>query len=518
MVCEACNGSGRLLDEVCPLCGAEEESQPEEETVACEQQDEEKPGAEGKVEVADSKTEEDWNADDRLGTERERLIGMTWGAMREMKDHRHRADQAEKKVEKLLATVSMLERRLAEASEREKRFQADVKAASGGTKGEEIQRLRDKLTEAQDRQKELRAELDAGASAREEVKRLRDENAKLRSQLEAAVAKTAPVADGIEPSSLAPAETAKNVKAQAKGKEGMAAHKEAAPVPDAATAAVLGEREAPRTTKKAGKKKQARAAASAIEQASAAEAMPEAPAAPAACERTSPVARATQAQTTPGTTCTISSAAQKAQARLAERVAAEERRLLEEASRRTAGGNADEADEDAEEAKERERQRREDEEREERRAREKAAAEEAERENARQRALRLAEKRRAAEEQRKRIDEEQKTFSAEDFAALQALRAEVQQPEAEESPVDGEDDDEEILLERAMQQAKKEQEVAKLGTFSMMEAMMQMEGFQMPDAEEMQEHAKKRQRSLLKEKLQMRRDLKGIIGTGAGRR
>ncbi|CAK0795283.1 unnamed protein product, partial [Prorocentrum cordatum] len=133
-------------------------------------------------------------------------------------------------------------------------------------------------------------------------------------------------------------------------------------------------------------------------------------------------------------------------------------------------------------------------------------------ERARQKAAQKAERKRQAEEEEKRLADEKKAFSPEDFAALQLLRAEVAHPREEPESAD-EDEDDEALLEKEIQRVKKE-EADRLKNQgkpkTMAELMMQVEGIPVMDeafAEQAKRPLQERQRSALKEKLQARREM-----------
>lgn len=451
MGCPACEGTGKVLGDLCPLCDGEEVEKEEEA---------------GQGEPA---TKQEPAGIPAEGVERsaERAhAAESWAAMREMKDLRGRAEKAEAQVRKLLAGVQALRADLAAAAARE----AKLKEEAGQKERESGKAL---------------------AAAEAEVKALKDRVRQLEAKGQAG-----PTPPDAEPVAVAgaPAEEVAETPAPA------------APADDeqAPAAGPAGEGSKPRAGKL--KKKEKKASQPAEKQAAVVASPPVAP--PQAVEpQQQPLA---------------------ASEKLAALVAAEERRLREEAARRERRESPD-SDEEAE-AEERERQRKEDEEREARKAREKAAAEEEARERARQKKLRAEAKREADEERRRLLDEEKKLFSPEDFEALQALRAEVAQPEAEQSPgeqQEEDEDDEEAILEREMKRAEEEakaleaEAAKKSQPRNLIEAIMQLDGLPVPSLGALggiEETIKASQRKALKEKLQAKRELMGIMGTAAGRR
>jgi len=184
-----------------------------------------------------------------------------------------------------------------------------------------------------------------------------------------------------------------------------------------------------------------------------------------------------------------------AEERLAAKILAEQQRMKEEAAKKAKKG-ADAVDTDEEEdLKARKRVLREDREREARKVAARAAAE-------REEQL----KREAAAAKKKQAQEERTRFSPEDFEALQALRGEVLQPEAEESPSD---DDEEQMLEREMARAQKEaKELQSQKSFK--DVVMQMQNpFYSEDS---QEAIKQSKRKVLMQKLEAKKEMLGMKG------
>lgn len=239
-----------------------------------------------------------------------------------------------------------------------------------------------------------------------------------------------------------------------------------------------------------------------------------APAAPQAAAAAAPAAKP-------------SKLAQAAEAKLAARVAAEQKRLREEAKeKKNRAGKDEDSDEEADRL-ERERVLLEDAAREQRKAEERAADAAAAREREAQRRRRAEEKRQAEEEERHRLEREKKALPQADFEALQAMRAEAAQPEAEMSPneLDDGSEDEEAILEREMRKTEREARALKeqeTKPKSIEEMLMQMNGMPAFNKELMAKTLQTKQRNMLKEKLhtklQSKRDLEAILGTGRAKR
>lgn len=184
-----------------------------------------------------------------------------------------------------------------------------------------------------------------------------------------------------------------------------------------------------------------------------------------------------------------------AEERLAAKILAEQQRMKEEAAKKAKKG-ADAVDTDEEEdLKARRRILKEDREREARKVAVKAAAE-------REEQL----KREVAAAKKKQAQEERTRFSPEDFEALQALRGEVLQPEAEESPLD---DDEEQMLEREMARAQKEAKALE-SQKSFKDVVMQMQNPFF--SEDTQEALKQSKRKVLMQKLEAKKEMLGMKG------
>mmetsp|Transcript_34707 Transcript_34707/g.77901 ORF Transcript_34707/g.77901 Transcript_34707/m.77901 type:complete len:486 (+) Transcript_34707:97-1554(+) len=213
--------------------------------------------------------------------------------------------------------------------------------------------------------------------------------------------------------------------------------------------------------------------------------------------------------------------AKQASDKLAARIAAleEHRQVQEQLEKEQRAREEEEGREREQELLEKERQRQEDEERERIREEMRREQEEAAKQQQRVKAERFAEKKRMQEERERQVEEEKATLSAEDFEALQALRAEV---EKEDDSDDDEGLDDELLLEREMRRAKKmeaaqKQEAAKK-PLNFGQLLMQMEGMPMPNMDDVQEKVHSARRSELKEKLKAKRELTQFTGAHGGRR
>lgn len=507
MACPVCDGSGQLLKELCPLCEGSCKGAPPA-PAAAEGVVTPTGGSAKRVSFADEGTadmEEGLLADgDKARRAMEELLAEAWRAKREMKDQRGRAQKAEQEVAVLRKEVAM-------ASVREKHLQEKLvpllleqRKMAGLFKELQEQYSKEAAAAAavQAEREALQAELRRVQAELSEIRGCRKEAATVAGELEPAQSAPKAATGGTDREPGAPkAANKRQRKAAAKCAAADANHAaDAAPGTD--TLGLGGQRPAAKGVPPPGK------AASAD--------------GPAAAEQLhTAVAKAAVTAA-----CAKSQAAQEAEAKLAARMA-ESRRLLEQERHGEEQPTSDDEDEE-EEVRLREQQRQEDEEREARKAQERAAAEEAAREKARLRALRAEEKRKAAEDKAKQIAEERSKFSPEDFEALQAMRAELRQPEEEESPLEQEDEgeDEEAFLERQVRRAQEEERALKSSVTQvvvkdMVRAMMQLDGIPVLTPE-MQEAVKKsqqaKQRAALKEKMQVHRDLQVMMGARPGGR
>mmetsp|Transcript_66928 Transcript_66928/g.160276 ORF Transcript_66928/g.160276 Transcript_66928/m.160276 type:complete len:518 (+) Transcript_66928:58-1611(+) len=126
-------------------------------------------------------------------------------------------------------------------------------------------------------------------------------------------------------------------------------------------------------------------------------------------------------------------------------------------------------------------------------------------------------KRMSPAKQRRILAEERERYSREDFEALQAMRAEMGLSCDETKEIVEVDDD--AVLAREIQRANQEREALQAPA-TVVELLMQAEGFSIPTG--LGEMAVKTQRAsrraALKEKLNARRDLLGIMPTAKGQR
>lgn len=385
----------------------------------------------------------------------ERLVTEKGKVQREVREQRKRADAAEAKCEQLMACIHNLKSDLSAAASRECESQAYIKA---------LEREKRSLSKVAAELEDLKAsawrdhEL---AAAVEATSRAEIEN--LCKQLKA---------NNVEPKLLDDLQAEKQNALHQDKKKG----------------------------KKAKSEKNEGAASPAVEVSGLiktpvpVEAKPDAASAPAASSRVSSAKLAAQA------------------AQIEEERKRALQRQKEEIKRREK-----ERREQEEEDRQREQQRLEDEAREQAKAAKLAAEKESERKAAQEREARIREKKRQKQEEERRIAQEKETFSPEDFAALQALRGSVIEPEEEESP---DELDEDTLLEKEIQRVKKEEEekaklASKATPLNWQQLMFSVESgiAPTPDAiETAKKNAQAKTRAELREKIKAKKDLEKMLG------
>lgn len=433
-------------------------------------------------------------------------------ARKEVKQQRLRADEAEKKCDRVLLYTASLKKELSAAAGRAQGLQADVALLMREKKAAAVLSAQlEKAKAAALRDHTLAAE--AGAKARAEVEHLRQQ------LLANGIQPPTPTA-GAEERDAGDSRCTKS--RQAPGEEAaeweLAAVKAAVAATEAADGAGSRRTKAKKAAKKASAQAAAKGRAGAAAEKMAESAMPltaeAAPVAPAAKPAADVADMAGAAlPPTPRRLAAQKLLAQKAvldeHQRLAERRLQEMRRREEEEERE-------------QEERERQLQIEEDEAREARKLQQRVEKERMAKAEATERAQKARERAQRQQECERRLLQERATLPPEDFAALQAMRAELgeDEPEKEESP---DENDEDALLDKEIERVKEEQRVAKKMPTSLAELVLEMEGMPAPPPE-FQEQAKKAQqakhRAALKEKLQTRRELETMLGSGAapGRR